>query len=84
MKNFGGIRVLCALGLLASASVLTAQTTNTPNPPAADSAITSLSVMGVVSEIKPDTRQVIVTTAAGSQVTVTLSDRTVFMRIPPR
>jgi hypothetical protein len=39
--------------------------------------------MGVVSDFKPDTRQVIVTTAAGSQVTVTLSDRTVFMRIPP-
>ncbi len=39
--------------------------------------------MGVVSDLKPDTRQVIVTTAAGSQVTVTLSDRTVFMRIPP-
>ena len=79
MKNFGGIRVLCTLALLASAPVLTAQT----NPPVADPAITSLSVMGVVSEIKPDTRQVIVTTAAGSQVIVTLSDRTVFMRIPP-
>ena len=39
--------------------------------------------MGIVSDLKPDTRQVIVTTAAGSQVTVTLSDRTVFMRIPP-
>ena len=39
--------------------------------------------MGVVSELKQDTRQVIVTTAAGSQVIVTLSDRTVFMRIPP-
>ena len=39
--------------------------------------------MGVASDFKPDTRQVIVTTAAGSQVTVTLSDRTVFMRIPP-
>jgi len=80
MKNFGGIRVLCTLALLASAPVLTAQTNNTPT---SDPAITSLSVMGVVSEIKPDTRQVIVTTAAGSQVTVTLSDRTVFMRIPP-
>jgi len=78
MRIFGSIRVLCTLALLASASVLTAQT-----PPSADPAITSLSVMGVVSDFKPDTRQVIVTTAAGSQVTVTLSDRTVFMRIPP-
>jgi len=78
MRIFGSIRVLCTLALLASASVLTAQT-----PPSADPAITSLSVMGVVSDFKPDTRQVIVTTAAGSQVTVTLSERTVFMRIPP-
>src|SRR5690242_21511701 len=39
--------------------------------------------MGVVSELKADTRQVLVTTAAGNQVTVTLSDRTTFMRIPP-
>jgi len=70
------LRVLCTLALLAGAAALNAQTTNDP-------AITPLSVMGVVSELKPDTRQVIVTTAAGSQVTVTLSDRTVFMRIPP-
>ena len=39
--------------------------------------------MGTVSELKSDTRQVTVTTAAGNQVTVTLSDRTVYMRIPP-
>lgn len=68
------LRVLCVLALLASPAALKAQT---------DPAITPLSVMGVVSELKPDTRQVIVTTAAGSQVTVTLSDRTVYMRIPP-
>ena len=79
MRKFGSIRVLCALALLASASVLTAQTT-APNP---DPAITSLSVMGVVTDLKPDTRQVIVKTAAGNEVTVTLSDRTTFMRIPP-
>ena len=79
MRKFGSIRVLCTLALLASASVSSAQS---PTPPS-DPAITALSVMGVVSEFKPDTRQVIVTTAAGSQVTVTLSDRTVFMRIPP-
>jgi antitoxin (DNA-binding transcriptional repressor) of toxin-antitoxin stability system len=81
MRNFGSIRVLCTLALLAGASALKAQT---PTPtPASDPAITALSVMGVVSELKTDTRQVIVTTAAGNVVTVTLSDRTVFMRIPP-
>jgi antitoxin (DNA-binding transcriptional repressor) of toxin-antitoxin stability system len=70
--------VLLVFGLFACA--LNAQTTT---PPPADPSITALSVMGVVSDLKQDTRQVIVTTAAGSQVTVTLSDRTVFMRIPP-
>jgi antitoxin (DNA-binding transcriptional repressor) of toxin-antitoxin stability system len=81
MKKFGSITVLCALVLCASALPLSAQTT-APSP-TSDPAITALSVMGVVSELKTDTRQVIVTTAAGNQVTVTLSDRTVFMRIPP-
>lgn len=81
MRKFRSIRVLCTLALLAGASVVTAQTFS-PTP-ASDPAITALSVMGIVSELKPDTRQVIVTTAAGNVVTVTLSDRTVFMRIPP-
>ena len=79
MRKFGSIRVLCVLALLASASVLTAQT----SAPTADPAITSLSVTGIVTDLKPDTRQVIVKTAAGNSVTVTLSDRTTFMRIPP-
>ncbi|HJS23671.1 MAG TPA: DUF5666 domain-containing protein [Pyrinomonadaceae bacterium] len=80
MRIFGSIRVLCAFALLAVATAPKAQTSSAPTN---DPAITALSVMGVVSELKPDTRQVIVTTAAGTQVTVTLSDRTVFMRIPP-
>jgi len=79
MRKFGSIGVLCMLALLASAPVLSAQTPSTSSDPA----ITALSVMGVASDFKPDTRQVTVTTAAGSVVTVTLSDRTVFMRIPP-
>ena len=79
MKHSCGIRVLCACLLLAGASALRAQTSSAPSDPA----ITSLSVMGVVTDLKPDTRQAIVTTAAGNQVTVTLSDRTEFMRIPP-
>jgi antitoxin (DNA-binding transcriptional repressor) of toxin-antitoxin stability system len=91
MRKFGSISVLCAFVLCASAFPLAAQTpagqapaAQTPSPtPVSDSAITALSVMGTVSELKSDTRQVIVTTAAGNQVTVTLSDRTVYMRIPP-
>jgi len=81
MRKFGSIRVLCSLALLASTTALTAQTSSPAQ--SSDPAITALSVMGVVSEFKPDTRQVVVTTAAGNQVTVTLSDRTEFMRIPP-
>ena len=81
MKKFGSIAVLCAFVLCASAFSLSAQT---PAPsPVTDPAITALSVMGTVSELNSDTRQVIVTTAAGNQVTVTLGDRTVYMRIPP-
>jgi hypothetical protein len=79
MRKFGSIRVLCLLAVLASTSALKAQTTTATSDPA----ITSLSVNGVVTELKPDTRQVIVKTASGTQVTITLSDRTTFMRIPP-
>jgi hypothetical protein len=75
VRHFG-LATLCAFVFFASATAHNAQTT--PDP-----AITAVSVMGVVSDRKADTRQVVVTTAAGSQVTVTLSDRTVFMRIPP-
>lgn len=78
MRKFGSIGVLCLLAVFASRSA-PAQTT-APSP---DPAITSLSVTGIVTELKPDTRQVIVKTAAGNEVTVTLSDRTTFMRIPP-
>src|SRR5215813_280830 len=49
----------------------------------ADQAITPLSVLGVVTQLKAETSEVIVTTAAGNKVTLTLSDSTVFMRIPP-
>jgi hypothetical protein len=48
-----------------------------------DQAITPLSVLGVVTEFKAESREVVITTAAGNKVTVTLSDSTVFMRIPP-
>jgi hypothetical protein len=83
MRKFGSLTALCAFVLFANAFPLSAQTPSPAPSPVADPAITSLSVTGVVSELKPDTRQVIVATASGNQVTVTLSDRTVFMRIPP-
>ena len=66
--------LLCALAVLSKP--LCAQANS-------DQAITALSVLGVVTEFKAGTREVVVTTAAGSIVTLTLSDSTVFMRIPP-
>src|SRR5215475_5641964 len=66
--------LLCAFALLSNP--LFAQAGN-------DQAITPLSVLGVVTEINADRRELSVTTAAGSKVTLTLSDSTVFMRIPP-
>ena len=79
MKTLSCI-VVCALGLLAGVSAAIAQTSGAAT---SDPAVTALSVMGVVTDRNPAIRQVIVTTAAGNQVTVTLSDRTEFMRIPP-
>ena len=78
MKRSHVTCVLCALLLLANAVITLAQT-----PATQDSAITPLSVRGVVTELNTETRQVVVTTAAGNSVTVTLSDRTVYLRIPP-
>jgi hypothetical protein len=83
MKKFGSIGVLCTLALFASDSALTAQTTKSATSSAPDPAITSVSVMGVVTDLRAEARQVIVTSAAGNRVTVTLSDRTEIMRIPP-
>src|SRR5258705_12578753 len=82
MKASGSIGVLCALALLASALKAPAQNTNS-GCPASDPSITALSVMGVVTDLRTEPRLVIVTTTAGNQVTVTLSDTTEFMRIPP-
>lgn len=73
-RIFAGVLIL-----LGGATIAFAQTTS----PAPDPNITSLSVLGIVTDLRPDARQLVVTTAAGNQVTVTLSDRTAFMRIPP-
>ena len=81
MRKCCSTSVLCALAFVASASALLAQTP-APSPPS-DPAITPLSVMGVVTNLNRETNQVIVTTANGNAVTVTIGDRTEFMRIPP-
>jgi len=83
MKKFPSIGVLCTLIFFAAVLVVSAQAPSPTNSPPTDPAITPLSVMGVVTTFSAETRQVLVTTKAGSQVSVTLSDATEFMRIPP-
>ncbi|HEX6728525.1 MAG TPA: hypothetical protein VF074_00865 [Pyrinomonadaceae bacterium] len=83
MKKSCVMGVLCPLILLSTLSLVAAQSSTTPNSAPSDPSITAISVLGRVTEIKAELRQVIVTTAAGNQVTVTLSDTTEFMRIPP-
>ncbi len=80
MRRFCGI-LLSIAALLLSANSVASQTTS--NSAATDLGITLLSVLGVVSEIQLNGTQVIVKTAAGNDVTVTISERTQFMRIPP-
>jgi hypothetical protein len=82
MKKSCVMGVLCPLILLSALSLVAAQSSTTSSAPS-DPSITAISVLGTVTEIKAELRQVIVTTAAGNQVTVTLSDTTEFMRIPP-
>ena len=81
MKKLYSIGVLCALVFFCARQTPGQSTPASPTP--TDPAITPLSVMGVVTSFTTETRQVIVTTNAGNQVTVTLSDATEFMRIPP-
>jgi len=75
--------VLCTLVLFVSACVVPAQSPNPVSSATTDTAITPLSVMGIVTNFTTETRQVLVTTSAGNQVVVSLSDLTEFMRIPP-
>lgn len=75
--------VLCTLVLFVSACIVPAQSPNPVSSTPIDTAITPLSVMGIVTSFTTETRQVLVTTSAGNQVVVSLSDVTEFMRIPP-
>lgn len=72
--------VLCVL-LLCASHYASAQAPATPATN--DTAITPLSVMGVVTSFTPETQLVVVTTASGNRINVQLNERTEFMRIPP-
>ena len=64
MKNSHVTGVLCPLILFGSLSLVDAQSSTPASP--TDPAITAISVLGTVTEIKTELRQVIVTTAAGN------------------
>jgi hypothetical protein len=83
MRKLYSTGVLCALVLFWCASGTPAQSSAPASPTPTDPAITPLSVMGVVTSFTAENKKVVVTTSAGNQVAVTLSDTTQFMRIPP-
>jgi hypothetical protein len=73
-----------ALALLTGTAGVYAQTPQAaPTSPQADKGITPNSAIGEVKAIDPASNQLIVKTDAGSVVTVTVSDKTVYMRLPP-
>ncbi len=80
MQKLYSCLALCILLLCASHNA-SAQAPATPANN--DTAITPLSVMGVVTSFTPETQLVVVTTASGNRINVQLSERTEFMRIPP-
>lgn len=60
-----------------------AQTPQAPASQQADKGITPNSAIGEVKAIDPASNQLIVKTDAGSVITVTVSDKTVYMRLAP-
>lgn len=73
---------IIALALLPGVPGTHAQTA-TPAPQQVDKGITPNSAIGEVKAIDPASNQLIVKTDAGSVVTVTVSDKTVYMRLAP-
>src|SRR5437762_898793 len=68
--------------LIAIAAVVQGQTT-TPKPAQGDPSITANGVIGEVKAMDATARQMIVKTDAGSVVTVSLGDKTIYMRLAP-
>jgi len=76
--------IAIALALLAGTVGVSAQTPQpAPASPQVDNGITPNSAIGEVKAIDPTSNQLIVKTDAGSLVTVTVSDKTVYMRLAP-
>lgn len=76
--------IAIALALIVGTVGVSAQTPQVPPASAqADKGITPNSAIGEVKAIDPASNQLIVKTDAGSLVTVTVSEKTVYMRLPP-
>jgi hypothetical protein len=78
--------VIALLVLAATASVGASAQTPQPSPSPAsqqDASITPNGAMGEVKAIDPNSKQLIVKTDAGSLITVTLGDKTVYLRLAP-
>lgn len=76
--------LVIALALLPASAGAYTQTPHTaPATQQADKGITPNSAIGEVKAIDPNSNQLIVKTDAGSLVTVTVSDKTVYMRLAP-
>jgi hypothetical protein len=92
MAKFGGVMKALFLAfaliqvLTIAGTVANAQTSAAPAPTAqqpGDPGITANGAIGEVKVIDAPGRQLIIKTDAGSLVTVTLSDKTVYMRLAP-
>jgi len=70
------------LSLIAIASVVRGQTP-TPSPASGDPSITPNGVIGEVKAIDTSAKQMIVKTDAGAIVTVSLGEKTIYMRLAP-
>ncbi|MFN2512629.1 MAG: hypothetical protein ABR568_14565 [Pyrinomonadaceae bacterium] len=76
--------IVIVLALLAGTAGVSAQTPQAvPASRQADNGITPNSAIGEVKAIDPTSSRLIVKTDAGSLVTVTVSDKTVYMRLAP-
>jgi hypothetical protein len=72
-----------ALALISGAGAPAQTPPGAAASPQADKGITPNSAIGEVKAIDPSSNQVIVKTDAGSVITVTVSDKTVYMRLAP-
>ena len=75
--------LLLALGLIAAQASAAYTQTPPAQPQGGDPAITAMGAIGEVKTIDAAAKQITIKTDAGSMVTVSLSDKTAYMRLAP-